>query len=71
MTIIGLILETFLFQKSQQQCQEALQQKATFQLAMQLVQVARNSRLDTASLVSYLQHLKTQYLQLIGRFTEE
>ncbi|XP_065888856.1 mutS protein homolog 4-like isoform X2 [Dysidea avara] len=57
-------------QRSHQQPEEVIQQRARFQLAMQLVQVARNSRLDATSLASYMKHLKTQYLQRLGRVTD-
>lgn len=64
------ILLSLVFQRSHQQPDEVIQQRATFQLAMQLVQVARNSRLDAASLASYMKHLKTQYLQRLDRVTD-
>ena len=41
-------------------------QRSIFQLATHLVQLARNSRLDQASMVRYMQFLKEKYAGLQG-----
>lgn len=53
----------FLSQLSQGQSAESLHQKAVFKLGTRLVQVARNSLLDSDTLRTYLQNLKAMYLR--------
>lgn len=53
----------FLSQLSQGQSAESLHQKAVFKLGTRLVQVARNSLLDSDTLRTYLQNLKATYLR--------
>ena len=60
---ITVLLIVFLSQLSQGQSAESLHQKAVFKLGTRLVQVARNSLLDSDSLRTYLQHLKAMYLR--------
>ena len=49
------------FQKSNLLSTESLQQRAMFRLATKLIQAARNSRLDSAGLRSYLLGLRNQF----------
>ena len=60
---VTVLLIVFLSQLSQGQSAESLHQKAVFKLGTRLVQVARNSLLDSDSLRTYLQHLKAMYLR--------
>ena len=60
---VTVLLIVFLSQLSQDQSAESLHQKAVFKLGTRLVQVARNSLLDSDSLRTYLQHLKAMYLR--------